>query len=282
MNLRRSARFLLYLLLAGVAATAILAAVLYARIEPQLPSIDVLRDVQLQEPLRVYTHDRRLLAEFGEKRRTPVRIADVPDGLVRAFLAAEDDSFFIHSGVDFMGLMRAAVELVRTGKKRQGGSTITMQVARNFFLSSEKTYLRKLTEILLSFKIEGSLSKDEILELYLNKIYLGQRAYGVEAAARVYYGQGIGELSLARMAMIAALPKAPSRVNPVNNPEAAVERRNYILGRMRQLGYIDTPAYEAAVAEPDGARLHKVQAERNDAALWPVCLYIRFRGGNHD
>jgi penicillin-binding protein 1A len=261
MNLRRSARFLLYLLLAGVAATAILAAVLYARIEPQLPSIDVLRDVQLQEPLRVYTHDRRLLAEFGEKRRTPVRIADVPDGLVRAFLAAEDDSFFIHSGVDFMGLMRAAVELVRTGKKRQGGSTITMQVARNFFLSSEKTYLRKLTEILLSFKIEGSLSKDEILELYLNKIYLGQRAYGVEAAARVYYGQGIGELSLARMAMIAALPKAPSRVNPVNNPEAAVERRNYILGRMRQLGYIDTPAYEAAVAEPDGARLHKVQAE---------------------
>jgi len=261
MNLRRSGRFLLYLLLAGIAATAILGAVLYARIEPQLPSIEVLRDVQLQEPLRVYTRDRRLLAEFGEKRRTPVQIADVPDGLVHAFLAAEDDSFFTHSGVDFMGLMRAAVELVRTGKKRQGGSTITMQVARNFFLSSEKTYLRKLTEILLSFKIEGSLSKDEILELYLNKIYLGQRAYGVEAAARVYYGQGIGELSLARMAMIAALPKAPSRINPVNDPEAAVDRRNYILGRMHQLGYIDTSAYQAAVAEPDGARLHKVQAE---------------------
>lgn len=261
MNLRRSGRFLLYLLLAGMAATAILAAVLYTRIEPQLPPIDVLRDVQLQEPLRVYTRDRRLLAEFGEKRRTPVQIADVPDGLVQAFLAAEDDNFFTHTGVDFMGLMRAAVELVRTGKKRQGGSTITMQVARNFFLSSEKTYLRKLTEILLAFKIEGSLSKGEILELYLNKIYLGQRAYGVEAAARVYYGQSIGELSMARMAMIAALPKAPSRINPINNPEAAVDRRNYILGRMRQLGYIDTPAYEAAVAEPDGARLHKVQAE---------------------
>lgn len=261
MNLRRSGRFLLYLLLAGVAATAILAAVVYTRIEPQLPSIEVLRDVQLQEPLRIYTRDRRLLAEFGEKRRTPVRIADVPDGLVQAFLAAEDDSFFTHRGVDFMGLMRAAVELVRTGKKRQGGSTITMQVARNFFLSTEKTYLRKLTEILLAFKIEGSLSKDEILELYLNKIYLGHRAYGVEAAARVYYGQGIGELSLARMAMIAALPKAPSRINPINDPEAAVDRRNYILGRMHQLGFIDMPDYEAAVAEPDGARLHQVQAE---------------------
>jgi len=261
MSLRRSALFLLYLLLFGVVATAILAAVVYTRIEPQLPSIEVLRDVQLQEPLRVYTLDGRLLAEFGEKRRTPVHMADVPDRLVQAFLAAEDDSFFTHGGVDFMGLTRAAVELVRTGKKRQGGSTITMQVARNFFLSTEKTYLRKLTEILLAFKIEGSLSKDEILELYLNKIYLGHRAYGVEAAARVYYGQGIGELSLARMAMIAALPKAPSRINPVNNPEAAIDRRNYILGRMQQLGYIDTPDYEAALAEPDGARLHQVEAE---------------------
>ncbi|MGB5261713.1 MAG: penicillin-binding protein 1A [Gammaproteobacteria bacterium] len=229
-------------------------------IAPQLPSIDDLRDVQLQEPLRVYSRNRQLLAEFGEKRRTPVSIDEVPPLMVRAFLAAEDDSFFTHSGVDFPGLASAAIELARTGRKRRGGSTITMQVARNYYLSSEKTYLRKLTEILLAFRIERSLSKNEILELYFNKIYLGQRAYGVQAAARVYYGQNIGELSLARMAMIAALPKAPSRVNPVTDPEAALDRRNYILRRMQQLGYIDEPTYESAIAEPDGASLHKVSA----------------------
>jgi penicillin-binding protein 1A len=254
-----------FLLLLASLGVAIAAAVIYVKIEPQLPSIEVLRDVQLQEPLRVYSSDRRLLAEFGEKRRNPVKISQVPDAMVHAFLAAEDDRFFEHAGVDFQGLLRAAIELLRTGKKRQGGSTITMQVARNFFLSSEKTYLRKLTEILLAYKIEGSLSKEEILELYLNKIYLGQRAYGVEAAAQVYYGMSIADLSVARMAMIAALPKAPSRINPINNPEAAIERRNYILGRMHQLGYLDTADYEAAVAEPDGARPHRVQAEASAA-----------------
>jgi penicillin-binding protein 1A len=265
MILRYLGRLFFYLLLLASIGVAVVAAVLYVKIEPQLPSIDVLRDVQLQEPLRVYASDRKLLAEFGEKRRSPVTISQVPDAMIKAFLAAEDDRFFEHSGVDFQGLLRAAVELVRTGKKRQGGSTITMQVARNFFLSSEKTYLRKLTEILLSYKIEGSLSKEEILELYVNKIYLGQRAYGVEAAAQVYYGMSIADLSVARMAMIAALPKAPSRINPVSNPAAAVERRNYILGRMHQLGYLDSAAYEAAVAEPDGARVHRVQAEANAA-----------------
>jgi penicillin-binding protein 1A len=265
MILRHLGRALFYLLLLSSLGVAVAAAVIYVKIESQLPSIEVLRDVQLQEPLRVYASDRRLLAEFGEKRRNPVKISQVPDAMVRAFLAAEDDRFFEHSGVDFQGLLRAAVELVRTGKKRQGGSTITMQVARNFFLSSEKTYLRKLTEILLAYKIEGSLSKEEILELYLNKIYLGQRAYGVEAAAQVYYGMSIADLSVARMAMIAALPKAPSRINPINNPEAAVDRRNYILGRMHQLGYLDAAAYEAAVAEPDGAHVHRVQAEASAA-----------------
>jgi len=267
MILRHLGRVFFYLLLLASIGVAIAAAVIYAKIEPQLPSIDVLRDVQLQEPLRVYTGDRRLLAEFGEKRRNPVKISQVPDAMVHAFLAAEDDRFFEHSGVDFQGLLRAAVELLRTGKKRQGGSTITMQVARNFFLSSEKTYLRKLTEILLAYKIEGSLSKDEILELYLNKIYLGQRAYGVEAAAQVYYGKSIADLSVARMAMIAALPKAPSRINPISNPGAAVDRRNYVLGRMHQLGYLDTAAYEAAVAEPDGARVHRVQADASAAYI---------------
>jgi len=265
MILRYLGRIFFYLLLLASIGVAVVAALLYVKIEPQLPSIEVLKEVQLQEPLRIYSSDRKLLAEFGEKRRTPVEISQVPDAMVQAFLAAEDDRFFTHSGVDFQGLLRAAVELVRTGKKRQGGSTITMQVARNFFLSSEKTYLRKLTEILLAYKIEGSLSKEEILELYLNKIYLGQRAYGVEAAAQVYYGMSIADLSVARMAMIAALPKAPSRINPVSNPEAALERRNYILGRMHQLGYLDRAAYEAAVAEPDGARVHRVQAEANAA-----------------
>ncbi|HAJ92398.1 MAG TPA: peptidase [Gammaproteobacteria bacterium] len=261
MFLRRILGFLLFLLFTGITASAVLAVFLYIRIEPQLPSTEVLRDVQLQEPLRIYTRDRRLLAEFGDKRRTPVNIEEVSPELINAFLAAEDDHFYEHSGVDIPGLMSAAFELVRTGRKRRGASTITMQVARNFFLSTEKTYWRKLTEILLALRIEGSLSKDEILELYLNKIYLGHHAYGIEAAAQVYYGKSINELSLAQMATIAALPKAPSRINPVNEPEATVDRRNYILGRMHQLGYIDQAAWELAVAEPDDAALHKVKVE---------------------
>ena len=263
MILRRIGRFLLYLFMLGSVAVAVLAAVIYLRIEPQLPSIEVLRKVQLQEPLRVYSRDRRILAEFGDKRRTPVNIEKVSPMLVKAFLAAEDDHFFEHSGIDVPGLMSAAVELVVTGKKRRGASTITMQVARNFFLSTEKTYWRKLTEILLSFKIEKSLSKDEILELYLNKIYLGHHAYGVGAAAQVYYGKNVNDLTTAQSATIAALPKAPSRVNPINSPAETLTRRNYILGRMMKLGYIDRAAYDEAVAEPDEAALYKVQAEVN-------------------
>ena len=263
MILRRIGRFFLYLLLLGSVALAVLVAVIYLRIEPQLPSIDVLRVVQLQEPLRVYSRDRRILAEFGDKRRTPVNIEEVSPVLVNAFLAAEDDHFFEHSGIDVPGLMSAAVELVLTGKKRRGASTITMQVARNFFLSTEKTYWRKLTEILLSFKIEESLSKDEILELYLNKIYLGHHAYGVGAAAQVYYGKNVNDLTTAQSATIAALPKAPSRVNPINSPAETLARRNYILGRMLKLGYIDQAAYDEAIAEPDEAALYKVQAEAN-------------------
>ena len=260
MKLSLTARFLLYTTLLGGLAVAALAIVLYVKIESNLPSIDVLKEVKLQEPLRIFTHDRELLAEFGDKRRKPVTIEQVPQSLIQAFLAAEDDRFFQHSGVDFLGLSRAVFELITTGEKRSGGSTITMQVARNFFLSTEKTYLRKLTEILLSYKIERSLSKNEILELYLNKIYLGNHAYGVEAAARVYYGKGISDISLAQVAMIAALPKAPSRINPVNAPEAATGRRNYILGRMHGLGFIDDEALEAALNEVDEARLHKIQS----------------------
>ena len=221
-----------------------------------LPEIDMLRDVRMQVPLRVYSQDGSLIGEFGEKRRAPVLIDEVPEQLIQAFIAAEDDRFFAHPGVDWQGLVRAAFSLIRTGEKRQGGSTITMQVARNFFLSREKTYMRKLNEIFLAIKIERELTKNEILELYLNKIYLGQRAYGVGAAAQVYYGTGITELNLSQHAMLAGLPKAPSRTNPVTSPEQAVQRRSYVLRRMLELDYIDQARFLEADSAPVTASLH--------------------------
>ena len=233
----------------GIAASSIY-------IASNLPEIDMLRDVRMQVPLRVYSQDGTLIGEFGEKRRAPVLIDEVPQQLVQAFIAAEDDRFFAHPGVDWQGLLRAAISLARTGEKRQGGSTITMQVARNFFLSREKTYMRKLNEIFLAIKIERELTKNEILELYLNKIYLGQRAYGVGAAAQVYYGAGITALTLAQHAMLAGLPKAPSRTNPVTSPEQAVQRRSYVLRRMLELGYIDHGRFQAANNAPVTASLH--------------------------
>ena len=235
----------------------------YAYLEPRLPSVDELRDVRLQVPLRVYSRDGLLMAEFGEKRRIPMDYGQFPDLLVKAFLAAEDDRFFEHPGVDYQGLLRAAGQLLLTGQKSQGGSTITMQVARNFFLSNEKTYTRKLNEILLALKIETQLSKPEILTLYLNKIYLGHRAYGVGAAAEGYYGKAVAELDLAQTAMIAGLPKAPSRFNPITDPERALQRRNYVLGRMLKLGYISQEEHDQAVAAPVGARLQAATAELN-------------------
>ena len=228
----------------------------YWYLTPRLPSAEILRDVRLQVPLRVFTRDRKLIAEFGEKRRTPLRLDEVPERLVQAFLAGEDDQFFEHPGVDWQGLARAALHLVRTGERGQGGSTITMQVARNFFLSREKTYIRKLNEILLALKIERELTKNRILELYLNKIFLGQRAYGVGAAAQVYYGRPLAELTLAQLAMIAGLPKAPSRFNPIADPEQAVVRRNYVLRRMLELDYIDEAEHDEARDAPVTARVH--------------------------
>jgi penicillin-binding protein 1A len=228
----------------------------YFYIAPQLPPIDRLKDVQLQVPLRVYSAEGELIAEFGEQRRKPLGYEELPQAVIDAILATEDDRFFEHPGVDYQGLLRAAVELIRTGQKRQGGSTITMQVARNFFLSAEKTYLRKLTEIFLALKIERHLSKQDILELYLNKIYFGQRAYGISAAAAVYYGLPINELSLAQVATIAGLPKAPSTNNPITNPERALQRRNYILGRMYVLDMIDSNQYQQALEEVDDAHRH--------------------------
>jgi penicillin-binding protein 1A len=253
-------RLLRLLLAAGftlLVAGIVVAVAAYFYIEPQLPPIERLKDVQLQVPLRVFTQEGELVAEFGEQRRIPIRYEDLPPMVINAFLATEDDRFFEHPGVDYQGLIRAGAELVRTGEKRQGGSTITMQVARNFFLSRQKTYLRKLTEIFLALKIEQYLTKQEILELYLNKIYFGQRAYGVGAAAQVYYGLTIDELNIAQIAMIAGLPKAPSTNNPVSNPVRALERRNYVLSRLYVQGFIDAQVYRDELDRPDDARLHR-------------------------
>ena len=252
----RVLRFILASGFALLTAGVVVLAAAYLYIAPDLPPIERLKDVQLQVPLRIYTGNGELIAEFGEQRRKPVHYDDLPQSVIDAILATEDDRFFEHPGVDYQGLVRAAVELVRTGEKRQGGSTITMQVARNFFLSSEKTYLRKLTEIFLALKIERYLTKQEILELYLNKIYFGQRAYGVGAAAEVYYGLPIGQLSLAQVAMIAGLPKAPSSNNPISNPERALVRRNHVLNRMYTLGFITESEYRTALQTPDNASLH--------------------------
>ncbi len=253
----------IFLILGGLLTAAALlgALAVYFVVIPALPSIDSLKEVQFQVPLRVYSREQKLIAEFGEKRRAPLSYDEIPPRLVQAVLAAEDDRFFEHPGVDYRGLLRAAAYLLRTGEKGQGGSTITMQVARNFFLSREKTYLRKLNEILLALKIEKALSKEDILTLYLNKIYFGHRAYGVAAAAQVYYGLPVASLSTAQIAMIAGLPKAPSAYNPIINPSRALSRRAYVLGRMRELGFIDEAEYRAAMATPDDARLHGLSRE---------------------
>ena len=247
MNFRIRSRFQRFLLVSALALTLVGALgvlSVYLYLEPKLPPIETLKDVRLQVPLRVYSRDGQLIDEYGEMKRVPLRYEQFPPDLVHAFLAAEDNRFFEHPGVDYQGLLRAAAHLIRTGERGQGGSTITMQVARNFFLSREKTYTRKINEILLSLKIERELSKEEILELYLNKIYLGKRAYGAAAAAQIYYGMELGELSLSQLAMIAGLPKAPSTYNPIINPDRALLRRNYVLRRMRELDYISDEQYQ--------------------------------------
>jgi len=231
--------------------------VLYLVITPRLPSVETLKDVRLQVPLRVYTKQGDLIAEFGEVKRQPLQYHEFPSILIQSILAAEDDRFFIHPGVDYKGILRAAFKVLTTGERSQGGSTITMQVARNFFLSREKTYTRKLNEIFLAIQIEKVLTKKEILALYLNKIYLGKRAYGYAAAAQVYYGKTLDELSLAQIAMLAGLPKAPSRYNPIANPERATLRRDYILRRMyKDLNFIIEPQYIEAIESNDNAKVH--------------------------
>ena len=228
----------------------------YLYLSPGLPSVESLRSIQLQIPLRVYSSDGKLIAEFGEMRRSPLKFSDIPADFIHAILSAEDDNFANHYGVDPTSLMRAASQLLKSGHIQSGGSTITMQVAKNFFLSSERSFSRKINEILLALQIERELSKDEILELYVNKIYLGNRAYGIEAASQVYYGKSIRDVSLAQLAMIAGLPKAPSRFNPLANPTRSKERRDWILGRMYKLGKIDQTRYQNALNEPINAAYH--------------------------
>ncbi len=229
--------------------------------KPNLPDVHELREVRFQIPLRIFSADGKLMAEYGEQRRTPISYDQIPDGLRHAILAAEDSRFYEHKGIDFKGLGRAAFQLASSGEIQTGGSTITMQVAKNFFLTPDRTFERKFNEILLSLNIERELSKEEILELYVNKIYLGQRAYGVQAAANIYYGKDVSELTLAQMATIAGLPKAPSANNPVRNPQRSTERRNWILGRMLSLGYISQAEFDEAVNEPEVARYHTADIE---------------------
>jgi len=244
----------IFFVLTVIGATTLLGFYLY--LVPKLPSIEGLSDVQLQVPLRIYSSEGGVIAEYGEKRRSPKAIDEIPLLLRQAFLAAEDDRFYEHPGVDYQGILRAVMVLLTTGERGQGGSTITMQLARNFYLSREKTYGRKLNEIFLAIKIEQQLTKDQVLELYLNKIYLGNRAYGVAAAAQVYYGKSLDELGLAQIAMIAGLPKAPSRYNPIVNPDRAVLRRDYVLKRMLTLGFISDADNRFAKAQPVSAGLH--------------------------
>ena len=267
MRLLNIFKFLIVITFVMVLLAAVVATGGYFFLNPKLPSIEGLSNVQLQVPLRIYSSDGALMGEFGEKRRTPKKLEEIPEKMRQAFLSAEDDRFFEHPGVDYQGILRAVVNLVMTGERGQGGSTITMQLARNFYLSSEKTYLRKLNEILLALKIERELDKRKILELYLNKIYLGNRSYGVAAAAQIYYGLDLDELSLAQIAMIAGLPKAPSTYNPIVNPDRATIRRNYVLSRMLQLDFINIAQYEKE-------RNAEVTAKRHYSALGVYAPYV--------
>jgi Membrane carboxypeptidase/penicillin-binding protein len=258
-------RYPLFLVLAMIFTAGLLGVLAAVMVYPRLPSLDALTDYRPKMPLRVYTADGALIGEFGEERRALVKTKEAPVVLRQAILAAEDERFYQHGGVDYVGVMRAALSNLMSGGASQGASTITMQVARNFFLTPEKTLSRKFSEALLALKIEHKLSKDQILELYLNQIYLGQRAYGFASAAQIYFGKPLSKLTAAEAAMLAGLPKAPSRFNPVVNPKRAKMRQQYVLGRMRELGYLDQQQYEAAVEEPLKVR-HELQFSEVSAA----------------
>src|ERR1043166_1048640 len=245
-------RWLIYLasVLFGLALVGtLLVAFVFALLYPTLPTLEALTDYQPKIPLRILSAEGELLGEFGEERRAVVKIKEVPEIMRQAILAAEDERFYQHGGVDYISVLRAALTNVASGTQ-QGAGTITMQVARNFFLTRERTLTRKLREVLLAYKIEANLSKDEILELYINQIFLGQRAYGFAAASQIYFGKPLQELSIAEAAMLAGLPKAPSAYNPVANPKRARGRQLYVLRRMHELHYIGDAQWQQAQAAP--------------------------------
>lgn len=252
---------LIWYLLVCIIMVLILIAVVIVYFDYQLPSKEAIRDVHVQVPLRIYSNDHKLIAQFGAKRRIPVTLDQIPKQLIQASLATEDQRFYEHAGVDLFGLLRAALVVVTTGHKAQGGSTITMQVARNYFLNRRKTYARKMTEILLAYKLDRMFSKDKILELYFNKIFYGHHAYGVGAAARTYYGKKLKQLSLAQIAMLAGLPKAPSALNPLTDPQAAKLRRAHVLENMLSQGYITQQQFKQAVNAPITASYHGEHAQ---------------------
>lgn len=260
--LKRLLRWVLLLAFSGLLLAVIAIGVAYWLIAPRLPSVAELKDYHMQVPLRVLSADGKLMATFGETRRIPVEIENVPDRLKHAVLSAEDADFYHHPGVDWHGIARAGWHVIVTGgDKGSGGSTITQQVARNFFLSPEKLYSRKLTEIFIALRIEHELSKDQILELYLNKMFLGHRSYGVAAAAEYYYGKTLDQLTVAECALIASTFQLPSAVNPINNPKRAIARRNWVLGEMLRHNYITKPVYQQSIAEPNHAYPHEQAIE---------------------
>jgi penicillin-binding protein 1A len=242
------------LLVALLAVYALAASYVY--LAPDLPSSESMRKVELQIPLRVYTRNGALMAQIGEQRRIPAAYADIPLQVKQAFLAAEDERFFSHHGIDFPGLMRAIYVDLVSGDRAQGASTITMQAARNMFLSQDKTWRRKLEEAFLTYRMEHEFTKEEIFGLYLNVIFFGQRAYGVAAASEIFFGKTLAQLTVAQAATLGGIPKAPSRYNPIVNPQAAIARRSYVLRRMLDLGFIDATTAQSANQEPMAAHLH--------------------------
>lgn len=245
-----------WLFLSGLSGALVVLGGMYLYLSPALPSVDSLKQVRLQTPLRVYSSDNQLIGEFGEQRRTPLTFEQLPPLYIKALLAAEDAEFYNHHGVSLRGLLRAGSQILQTGEIQSGGSTITMQLARDFFLTRKQVFSRKFNEILLSLQIERQLSKEQILELFSNKMFFGNRAYGLQAAAQIYYGKDASELSLAQHATIVGSLKAPSAYNPLANPERALIRRDWIIGRMLKLNYIDKPTHDAALAEELGASYH--------------------------
>ena len=252
----RIAKLILSTLLTLFILGCVAVGMVYVQFKSELPDVESLKTVELQQPMQIYTSDGKLIGEVGEQRRVPVKLENIPEKLIQAVLATEDSRFYEHHGLDPIGIARALMVTINKGGTSQGASTITQQLARNFFLTSEKTFTRKAKEAILAIEIENALNKQEILELYLNKIYLGYRSYGVAAAAKTYFGKELNQLTLSEMAVIAGLPKAPSTMNPLSSPKRALERRNVVLWRMLDQKYITQQEYDAALKEPIVASYH--------------------------